>query len=266
MTTQTDELTTFEDEINNRIPIPKRWRKYIVEEFKRQASAIDEIEDIRRLILSWKWITRPQQWVWETINMLDLFPATTTYLLSINYVFERGIESEAFGKREEKKLASRFRRAIHRLFQVNLISAIHLEPDQVGAGRKSVTIWVSPFAKKKDIEKTKRFYLAMGGIPGTVAKQQKKTPKEIAQHNIKVQAYHTLHKYTFNPHLFVFYRCPKKHPRGLKRTNKINSPYKKKITTYTCDTCNRSLIEITHEEFMKLKEKSLLEDYASLFK
>jgi hypothetical protein len=254
----TSEIIAFEDEINNKIPIPKRWKEHILDEFKEQVQELDSLEELRQLMVRWAWITRPQNWLWETINMFELFPATTPYLLAINYLFEKGIESEHFSKKEEKKMASRFRRAIHRLYSVGILNPIHIEPEEVGPGRRSVTIWLSPFAKDKDFKKTREFYLAMGGIVGKVGKPKKKTPKDVAEHDFKVRAYHTLHKYTQNPQMYEFFKCPKKHTTGLKRAVKVTNRYKKSKQSFECPQCGRKMIETPYEDFIQLKEKALL--------
>lgn len=252
------EIIDFEEEINKKIPISKRWKEYIVNEFKKQANEIEELEELPTLLRRWRWFRKPQPWVWETINMLDLFPATTAYLLAVNYIFEKGMESQEFGKKSEKKLAQRFRRALYRLHTIGIITPIYIQPDEVGPGRRSVTIWTSPFVKGKDIDKVKVFYLSMGGILGQEVKEQKKTPKEVVEHNLKVQAYHTLYKYTVKPKLYNFYKCPKKHVDGLKRIKKYPYRYRKQKPVNKCPKCNKILNEIHYEDFIVLKEKALL--------
>lgn len=254
-----DKVSQIEEELNKNIPISSRWKRHILEEFKRQVNEIEELEELPALLEAWAFLIRPSPWVWETINMLDRYGAQSSYFLSINYIFDADIESEKIGKKEEKKFAQRFRRALHRLFNAGIITAIHFSPEEVGFGRRSVTIWVSPFAKGPHIEKMKQFYTSVGGILSKATKQAvKKSPKEVVEHNLKVQAYHTLYKYTRTPQFYDYYKCSKKHVVGLKRVQKPPPRYKKKKDIPNCPSCNKKLIPISYEEFIGLKEKALL--------
>jgi hypothetical protein len=256
---ENDQISQIEQELNKNIPISNRWKRFILEEFKRQVNQLEELEELSALLQAWSFFIRPSDWLWETINMLDRYGAQSSYFLSINHIFDTGIESAEIGKKEEKKFAQRFRRALHRLFNAGIVTAIHFSPEEVGFGRRSVTIWISPFAKGHQIEKMKQFYTSVGGILSKATKKAvKKSPKDVVEHNLKVQAYHTLYKYTRHPQMYDYYKCPKKHADGVKRTQKTNIRWKKQKRNPECPKCNKKLEEIPYEEFIKLKEKVLL--------
>jgi hypothetical protein len=261
-----DPVSQVEEELNKNIPISNRWKRHILEVFKRQVNDIEELEELPALLDAWAFLIRPSPWLWETINMLDRYAAQSSYFLAINYIFDADIESERIGRKEEKKIAQRFRRALHRLYNAGIITSIYFSPEDVGFGRRSVTIWISPFAKGHHIEKMKQFYTNVGGILTKATKKAvKKTPKDVVEHNLKVQAYHTLYKYTRMPQTYDYYKCSKKHVVGLKRVQKSPARYRKRKDIPSCPNCNKNLIPISYEEFIKLKEKTLLNPNKSKF-
>jgi hypothetical protein len=257
-TIEEKEIKDFEETINRKIPIPLKWKRHILDVFKTQANNIEDLEYLPDLIKAWAWITRPQPSIWTLINYLNRYPATTPFLLATSYVFDEGIESEETSSKDIQKFAARFRRAIYHLYHCGILTCRVVTPEEVGLGNITTTIWITPFAKEKDIEKTRQFYMNMGGNRGARAPKKSKTPKDVAVHNAKVQVYALLNKYTSNSHMFDYYQCPKNHSEGLKRTRGVRPASKKKKLRIFCTECNRRLIEIPYEEFMDIKEKQIL--------
>ncbi|MHA2181672.1 MAG: hypothetical protein ACXAAH_09640, partial [Promethearchaeota archaeon] len=110
--TKNDKVSQIEEELNKNIPISNRWKRHILEEFKRQVNQIEELEELPALLEAWTFLIRPSPWLWKTINMLDRYGAQSSYFLSINHIFDAGIDSAELGKKDQKKFAQRFRRAL----------------------------------------------------------------------------------------------------------------------------------------------------------
>lgn len=252
-------ISDFEKKVNKEIPIPKKWKRYILEEFKKQANFLGELEDLPDLLKSWKWIMNPSEWIWKTIRLLNSNSAASAYLLMIDYLFDENIDNSKFSRKDERRVAASLRRALHRLYNAGLVTPVHLSPEEVGYGRNSVTIWVSPWGKEKDIKKAKDFYLNLGGIPGESPRKSKKTPKEVVEFNSKVRVLSILKKFERASKLFEHYVCPKKHSEGTKAVSIPPTVYQRQKREIKCPKCGRSLDKLPYDVWEPLKYKELCE-------
>jgi hypothetical protein len=141
-----------------------------------------------------------------------------------------------------KKISQAFRRALALLLTTRLVRGEVLIPGEDTVLRNAVTIWVSPFAKERDIQNIKNYYLNIGGTPKKPKKIDPKSPEQLSEHNRKVKVLAIMDKYRDNPQLL---------PR------KPQSHWKKKEYVRKCKECGRVLIKISYKEFMKEKYKSL---------
>jgi hypothetical protein len=196
-----------------------------------------------------------------TLRLFAASGASTPYFLAVDYLFEKGIESHYQMKKDVQRLAARFRRACHKLYRSGLLTGVAVKPEEVGPGRRSVTIWVTPWAKDKDIDKIRKFYIDMTEGRLYHSKKEKKGSKDLTLHNRKMKVFSILDRYKENPHWYDYYKCPKKHDEGLETHKKIKSRYKKKKFLYKCKECGRELVEIPYEEFMELKKKQLFKKW-----
>lgn len=255
------DVNKLENTINEQLPIPKKWREEIVRVVKEQVNQIEEPEEWQDILESWSWFKKPNRWILKTFKYTIAHPATTAYFLAIDYMFNEGLDPYDISKKEMGRICASFRRAVHNLYEAGLIRTIAVTPEEVGLGRNSVTIWVTPWAKSKDIERIKKFYTEVVEGRSGIRKQAERKPKDITLHNRKVQVMTILDKYKINSHVFDYYKCPKKHDSGLKPIKKVKSSYKRKKFLRTCPECNRSLIEIPFEEFIEIKKKILFKKY-----
>jgi hypothetical protein len=251
------DLTTFESQLQMEKQIPAKWRRYLVMLFKEQVREIQEPEEIRDIIDSWRWIRKLDPFMMLTLRLLGLSGASTPYFLAVDYLFEKGVEAEHQRKKDIQKLAARFRRACHKLYRSGLLTGVAVKPEEVGPGRHSVTIWVTPFAKDKEIDKIRNFYIDLVEGRFFQNKHQKKETKDLTLHNRKMKVLSILDKYKEHPAWYDYYKCPKKHEKGLETHKKLKSAYKRKKFVFKCKECNRDLTEISFDEFMSLKKKQL---------
>ncbi len=254
--------SNLEKDIVKDFPIPKRWRRIIVDLAKQQVGSMEEPEEWSDILEDWGWFSNPHPWIFKTLETLVRSPASSAFQLANNYVFDENIENENTTRREIENYAARFRRALYKLHSVGLVSSIVLGPDVVGNKRNTVTIWIAPFAKEKQIERTIEFYKNIGGVKGPLPKQDKKTPKEVTEHNRKMKALAVFDKYKIHPQLFDHYKCSKNHAEGLKRHRKIKHMYMRKRIQRACPSCNRDLVLISHNDFLSLKKKRLEGEYS----
>jgi hypothetical protein len=256
-TDKTSNLHELEADISFHRNIPKRWRKCFVDIFKEQAASIEEPEEIQDIIDAWSWFRKLDPWMLITLQMFAQSPASTPYFLSVDYLFDQGVESEHQTKKDLQKLNSRFRRACHKLYRAGMLRGVTVKPEEVGPGRRSVTIWLAPFARDKDVEPVRKFYVQLTEGRMISNKQAKKQPNELTLHNRKMKVMSILDNYKEHPNWYDYYKCSKKHEEGLESHKKIKSRYKKKKYLLKCKDCQRDLIEIPFEEFMEHKKKQL---------
>lgn len=257
MQTKPVTIVDFEDKLTKNAPIPKKWKKYMLEEFKRQVNELDEFEEIAVLLKAWSWVVKPSKWIWTTIELLNSNPASSAYLLMIDYIFNEGIDQDDFSARDEKKYTARFRRALYRLYRAGIIKSMIIKPEEVGPGKSSVAIWITPWVKDKDIQHIKDFYLNLGGAPGFLKKDETKTAKNVHKHNVELEILSAMRKYDKQAKIYDYYKCPKKHTNGLRRQRKTTSYLKRKNLNLKCTKCNKDLIEIKYDEWRTYKKKSL---------
>jgi hypothetical protein len=261
MSNNKNRSSTLEKDIVKDFPIHKRWRNIIVDVAKRQVNSMEEPEEWSDILEDWGWFRNPHPWIFKTLNMLASFPAASAFQLANNYTFEDHIDFDNISRKDLENYAQKFRRALYKLHSVGLVSSIVLGPEVVGNKRNTVTIWIAPFAKENQIERTIDFYKNIGGFKGPLPKPDKKTPKEVTEHNRKMKALAIYDKYKIHSHLFDHYKCPKNHIEGLKRHRKIKHNYMRKRIQRACPSCHRDLNLITHEEFLKIKKKRIAEEY-----
>jgi hypothetical protein len=253
--------STFDVDSVKEFPIPKRWKKVIVDLFKEQAKQIEEPEEIAYLIEDWNWFRNPSPWVFAALEILAKYPACSAYLMASHYLDAQGRDLAEISRKELKKISQTFRRYLGLLHMSHLVRGEVLIPGEDTVLRNAVTIWVSPFAKDKDIQNVKNYYLNIGGTPKKPKKVDPKSAEEISEHNRKMKVLAIMNKYRDNPQLRDYYRCPKKHPEGFRIPRKPQSSWKKKEYIRKCKECDRELIKISHKEFMKEKYKSLCEQW-----
>lgn len=242
-------------------PIPKRWKSVIVDLFKEQAKQIEEPEEIAYLIEDWNWFRDPSPWVFRALDILARRPACSAYIMT-NYYFEGlGRDLAEITRKEHKKISQAFRRALSILLAAHLVRGDVLIPGQDVVLRNAVTIWIAPFAKERDIQNIKSYYLNIGGSPKKPKKVDPKSAEQLSEHNRKMKVLAIMDKYRNNPQLVDHYKCPKKHPEGFRIPRKPQSSWKKKEYIRKCKECGRDLIKISHKEFMKEKYKSLCDQW-----
>jgi hypothetical protein len=157
--------------------IPQKWRKFLVDTYKEQANSVEEPEDISKITQKWRWtISNQRDSILMTIRLLHLKEAATVRRLVDEYINQTDINifdmEEAEETRLYNKMGKLFYRALKILYDCNLVKTISLDRETVGSGKRAVSIWVSPFAKKKQIDKEKHLYLVMGGAFGTGKKKK----------------------------------------------------------------------------------------------
>jgi hypothetical protein len=242
-------------------PIPKKWKNVIIDLFKEQAKQIEEPEDIAYLLEDWNWFRDPSSWFFKALDILARYPACTAYLMATHYFRDEGRDMAEITRREHRKISQCFRRVLALLHMAHLVRGEVLIPGEHVALRNAVTIWIAPFAKEKDIQNTKNFYLNIGGTPKKPKKVDPKTAEQLSEHNRKMKVLAIMDKYRDKPQLRDYFRCPKKHPEGFRIPRKPQSSWKKKEYDRKCKECGRILIKISHKEFMKEKYKSLCEQW-----
>jgi hypothetical protein len=241
--------------------LDKKWHKPIVNLAKKQVNEMTSPEEWSEILSSWDWWRDPHPWIIETLNMLAKVPAASAYFLAIKYVFYKKIDDTKMRKKDFQVLAARFRRALTYLYQTDLIDAKPIRPEEVGPGRNSVTIWITPFASIRDTELVRMFYLdkieGRSGKPIT----DKKTAKQVNKHNRQLKVFSLLDRYRIKPYTKNWYKCPKNHPEGLTYRKKTRSKYRQKRMIVKCSECSRNLQSIPHDEFMKLMKKRLYKEW-----
>jgi hypothetical protein len=253
--------SNFDVDIVKEFPIPKRWKNVIVDLFKEQAKLIEEPEEIAYLLEDWNWFRNPGPWVFRALDILARKPACSAYLMATHYFSDQGRDLAEITRKEMKKISQAFRRALALLLTTRLVRGEVLIPGEDTVLRNAVTIWVSPFAKERDIQNIKNYYLNIGGTPKKPKKVDPKSPEQLSEHNRKVKVLAIMDKYRDNPQLRDYYRCPKKHPEGFRIPRKPQSHWKKQQYVRKCKECGRELIKISYKEFMKEKYKSLCEQW-----
>lgn len=253
--------STFDADNVKEFPIPKRWKKVIVDLFKEQAKLIEEPEEIAYLIEDWNWFRNPNPWVFNVLDILARNPACSAYIMATHYFMDQGRDLAEVTRKEMKKISQSFRRALAVLHLARLVRGEVLIPGEHVVLRNAVTIWIAPFAKEKDIQNIKNYYLNIGGKPRKPNKVDSKSPEQLSEHNRKMKVLAIMDKYRDTPQLYDYYRCPKRHPEGFRVPRKAQSHWKKKEYVRKCKECDRELIQISHNEFMKEKYKSLCEQW-----
>jgi hypothetical protein len=257
-----EDLSRVEEAVKKKVNIPKRWKKQILEEFKKQALNVNDIWHIEDIVLSWDWITRDCEWIWKTIRLLNKYPASTIYLLSVNYALDNQLDTKDYGKKVARRNQDRIRNAIYKLQSAGLIYGIVMNPEECGPGIRAPTIWVSPFANEHDIERARDFYRNMGGgAKGPLKKKLPKDAKDVALHNFRVRAFSILNKWKENYKTYNYFKCPKKHDEGYIRRKKTKSKAKHRIRIPTCNQCSKNLEIISFLEFFEHKEEKLFKNW-----
>jgi hypothetical protein len=172
-----NEITKIEKNLKQEIDISNRWKIHILKTFKDEISEIEELEELPPVLKKWSWIYRSPKKVWEVINLLDFMYASPVFLMVNWTIIDTNIEDEEIIRKKESTLKKRYNRGLRHCFTCNLVRTIKIKPEEVGRGKRSVTIWISPFAKDKHIIKAKDFYLSLGGEHGR-SSRRKKTRKE----------------------------------------------------------------------------------------
>jgi hypothetical protein len=240
--------------------LDKRWHKPIVDLAKEQVGGMETPEEWSDILQAWRFFGRPAKHIIETLNMFARFPAASAYYLAIQYMFIKGLDDEEMTEQDIQALTQRFRRTIWQLYGAELLRAIHIKPEETGPGRRTVTIWLAPFAKDKDIEKVKTLYLNMGGVIGRTPKDPSKTPREVAEYNVKVKIETALLRYKKQSRFYDHYVCPKKHPEGTKAIKKQPKRYKTKMSPNKCLKCGRLLNKIPIDVWEPIKRKEMCKE------
>lgn len=241
--------------------VDDRWSDVIVGIAKKEVAEMETAEEWADIIGRWRWWESPHPWIVETLNMLAKVPAASAYFMAIKYVFYKRLDDSKMRRKDFQVLAGRFRRAFTYLYMAGLVEGYPLTPEEVGPGRRSVTIWVTPFASDYDKAVAREFYLRhTEGRSGKKSKN-KKAIKEVSEYNRKIKVEAFLDKYKENPHLYNWFMCSKKHGPGLTYRKKLKPRYKRKFIPPKCPECDRILNKTSHEEFMKQMKKKLYKEY-----
>lgn len=260
--TETETLpSSLEDDIVKNFNLHRKWKKTIVELVKKQVNMIEEPEEWSDILEDWAWFRDPHPFVLKTLDLLAKYRAASAYLLATYYVVDDKDEFERSSRKEIEVLAARFRRVFTKLHRAGLVYADTIMPDSDTVLRNAVTIWITPFAKESDIASIRDFYRKVGGTRRKPEKVDKKTAKDISEHNRKVKVMAILDKYRDTKNLNDHYKCPKKHPEGFKSPRKAQSHWKKTKYIRKCPACERELVQISYKAFMDLKKKSLCEEW-----
>ena len=251
----------LEHHIKKKIPIPARWKEHMLHEFKRQVNLLEEFSEISSIIHAWQWTLRPHNFLWKVIEYLDIHPAATAYTLATDILFDDGRDFEGVEKSEVNRLSSKVRYILQKLNRCGLLTTYRMGTDEIGSDRYGPTIYLTHWAKDHHLEDLKRFYIDLGGWKGKTDKKRSKTIKQLSQHNLKVKAYTDLSNFKIGAQLYNFYKCPNGHNEGLLRIRKPTPRTKEALTIHKCKICRKDLDEILYEEFMKRKEKELLNYY-----
>lgn len=256
-----DITTTNIEEIFDFKLVDDRWSDVIVKIAKEQVAEMETADEWAAIIGRWKWWESPHPWIVETLNMLAKVPAASAYFMAIKYVFYKGIDDSKMKRKDFQIIAGRFRRALTYLYMAGLVDGVPITPEEVGPGRRSVTIWIAPFANSYDKAVAKEFYLRHTEGRSGKEKKDKKAVKEVVQYNSMMKVESMLEKYKENPHLYFWYMCPKKHRTSFTYRKKLKPRYKRQIVIPRCPECDRQAIEIPHGEFMVKMREFLYKDY-----
>lgn len=251
----------LEEDIVKNFNLHRKWKKAIIDLVKGQVSMIEEPEEWSDLLEDWSWFRDPHPWVLKTLDLLARYPAASAYLLANYYLIDEKLENEKTTRRDIEMQAARFRRIFIKLHRVGLVHAETIFPGDDTVLRNAVTIWVAPFAKEKDIQQVKDYYRAIGGTRRKPEKVDKKSAKDVSEHNRKVKVIAIMDRFRESPQLYDYFQCPKKHPEGFKTPRKPQSSWKKQKYVRNCKECGRELVQISHKEFMKEKYKSLCDQW-----
>lgn len=261
MKNDTKSTKEVQSSIGNNIPIPNKWKEFMLGEFKRQVDLLDKFSEISSIIRAWKWTTKDHPLLWEIITFLDFTPACTAHTLALRMLFDEGEEAMNMPANELKNFTHKIRRYLQMLQYCGILTAVTLEPTDVGPNRYAPTIYLTKWSTDKDFNRVKEFYLTMGGVRGTPVPKVSKGAKELTKHNREMKAYTELDKYKTSPQLYNFYKCPKKHQEGLLRLRKPTPRTKEALKVHKCEKCRKKLDIIPHQEFLKKKEKELLKKF-----
>jgi len=249
------------ERLDKDIPIPRKWKEHMLEEFKKQVNLLEHFSEIETVVYAWRWVLNPKHIFWETINYLNVYRAVSAFTITLNYTFDEGLDDERYDDKWQRKKQMQFLRVLQKLHYCGILTAVTLKPEEIGPGRHVPTIFLSPWAKDADFQKIKEFYINMGGAPGTKPKKASKTAKELSDHNQEMKVYSALKKYETGKQLYDFYKCPKKHPEALDRQRKPGKKTREALKKYHCPNCKKELQKISFNEFIRIKEKALLEHY-----
>jgi hypothetical protein len=196
--------------------IHSKWKKLIVESWKSDANLVEDPEDIPYVLGIWNWIRSRPDTIMETIKILTMRPAVTiNTMITVKMVLD-DIKYD-IEKKDEIKLRMRFSRSLQIMGMCNLVDSVELSPQEVGKGKRTVTIYLSPFATREDFEECRQSYLKIGGRLGERKSRGKKTLEEYEDSAEREIVYREIVKRkTFLNKVkrmekmgFYFYECPR---------------------------------------------------------
>lgn len=164
--------------------IPERWKRFmtkkLLEDFNKN---IEDWEDIEPVMKRWQWtISKAKIHVYEVINILDYLGASTVRDLVHEYwdtVLDKDII--LLSAYEEDRRRKLFGRALKKLFNCKVVTKIKLKENQVGKGKFTVSIWISPFCKDDYLQLAIDDYLLSGGNLGKGEEKKKRSELERAK-------------------------------------------------------------------------------------
>lgn len=169
-----DELKSFN--------IPLAWNEFVHKSFMRDCNNTNRMEDLPQVLEKYSWLRDTKTKNFETICFIMrqmgkyTLPAITIRQLLTRYCMDKGLDFDILAnKKTDTLLRMRFSRCLDTMIEADLLDSITLSPEEVGKGKRTVTIYLSPFAEGKHIEKCKKMYLNRGGLIGA------KKPKNITK-------------------------------------------------------------------------------------
>ena len=209
------EINKIEKSLDKRIPISDRWKIHILKIFKDEITDIEELDDLPLVLKKWSWIYSSPKKVWEVIDLLDVLRASTIFFMVNWSIVTLDLDNEDVIKKKWATLRKRYYRGLYHCLMCNLVKTQKIPAEDVGRGKRAVTMWISPFAKEKDIQKCRDLYLSIGGELGKV-KKHKKTKKDLensADREIEyrgiVKRKHFIERVKKLEKIgFTFYECP----------------------------------------------------------
>lgn len=160
------------DDVSQRVTaadISFRYKELILKNLKEDINRLSaqDFTQLKYTLRKWKWAsTTNASYVYTVIDQLEAIGAGTILDLMTQFRMYHELELVP-NKGEETKYRKRFSRALDIMVRCGLVEQELLGPEKVGIGKRSVTIWSTPWAMDREKGTARSIYLNRGGVLGT---------------------------------------------------------------------------------------------------